>query len=334
MKACGLTQGALYNHFKSKDELLHDIIASTQAELERHCQQAVAGAGDDPRARLAAFVRVYVVRHCRLQGRGAGRQSRDQLARCRTRAPTSGAAAAPSATSWSAILTEGVERGVFDPPQVDGRRDLKAMAMAMLDQWTHVSMWYGPGGRLSEEQMARLYADMALARRGRQAAVDRRPSARLNAAGGDDGCASKRFLSSFRPASRACTPDAGGSAAAVGAHVAADGDAVAPASGAGRSLARGADRRRQQQPGLRQRHRHPARALRGDGRARHQGADSSASGAGRRPRLASAANVVERPARGRRRGLPRLHDQPRRRERLLPAAPTGRCCRRPRSTGR
>ena len=44
MKACGLTQGALYNHFKSKDELLHDIIASTQGELERQCQQAVAGA--------------------------------------------------------------------------------------------------------------------------------------------------------------------------------------------------------------------------------------------------------------------------------------------------
>ena len=67
MKACGLTQGALYNHFKSKDELLHDIIASTQAELERLCQQAVAAAGDDPRAKLAAFVRAYVVRHCRLR---------------------------------------------------------------------------------------------------------------------------------------------------------------------------------------------------------------------------------------------------------------------------
>ena len=66
MKACGLTQGALYNHFKSKDELLHDIIASTQGELERLCQQAVAGAGDDPRAKLAAFVRVYVARHCQI----------------------------------------------------------------------------------------------------------------------------------------------------------------------------------------------------------------------------------------------------------------------------
>ena len=60
------------------------------------------------------------------------------------------------------ILAEGIELGVIDPPQIDGRRDLKALSMALLDQWTHVSMWYVPGGRLGEEQMARLYADMAL----------------------------------------------------------------------------------------------------------------------------------------------------------------------------
>ncbi len=34
--------------------------------------------------------------------------------------------------------------------------------MALLDQCTHVSMWYGPGGDLAEEQMAKLYTEMAL----------------------------------------------------------------------------------------------------------------------------------------------------------------------------
>jgi AcrR family transcriptional regulator len=161
MKACGLTQGALYNHFKSKDELLHDIIASTQGELERVCQQAVAGAGDDPRAKLAAFVRVYVMRHCRLRVEalvanreiswlGAERVADIRRSRRAIR------------DILVTILTQGVERGVFDPPQVDGRHDLKAIAMALLDQCTHVSMWYGPGGELGEEQMAKLYADMAL----------------------------------------------------------------------------------------------------------------------------------------------------------------------------
>jgi AcrR family transcriptional regulator len=161
MKACGLTQGALYNHFKSKDELLHDIITSTQAELERVCQQAVVGAGADPRAKLAAFVRAYVMRHCRLRI--------EALVANREISWLDGERVADIRRSRRSIrdivvniLSEGIERGVFDPPQVDGRRDLKAMAMAMLDQWTHVSMWYQPGGRIGEEQMARLYADMAL----------------------------------------------------------------------------------------------------------------------------------------------------------------------------
>lgn len=142
MKACGLTQGALYNHFKSKDELLHDIIASTQAELERQCQQAVAGA--DPRAKLAAFIRAYVVRHCRLRiealvaNREIGWLESERVADIRR-------SRRAIREILVGILNEGVEKGVFDPPQVDGKRDLKAQAMALLDQCTHVSMWYGPG---------------------------------------------------------------------------------------------------------------------------------------------------------------------------------------------
>ena len=161
MKACGLTQGALYNHFKSKYELLHDIIASTQGELERVCQQAVAGAGDDPRAKLAAFVRVYVMRHCRLRvealvaNREIGWLEAARVADIRR-------SRRAIRDVVVAILRQGVESGLFDPPLTGGRQDLKAIAMALLDQWTHVSMWYGPGGQIAEEEMAQLYADMAL----------------------------------------------------------------------------------------------------------------------------------------------------------------------------
>ncbi len=161
MKACGLTQGALYNHFKSKDELLHDIITSTQGELERLCQQAVAGAGDDPRSKLAAFVRVYVMRHCRMRvealvaNREIGWLDAARVADIRR-------SRRAIRDILVAILHQGVEQGLFDPPQVEGRRDLKAIAMALLDQCTHISMWYGPGGDLGEEQMARLYVEMAL----------------------------------------------------------------------------------------------------------------------------------------------------------------------------
>ncbi len=161
MKACGLTQGALYNHFKSKDELLHDIITSTQAELERQCLLAVGNAGDDPRAQLAAFVRTYVMRHCRLRvealvaNREIGWLDQEQVSDIRR-------SRRAIRDILVGILTSGIEKGVFDPPKVGGRLDLKAMAMALLDQCTHVSMWYVPGGQLDEDQMATLYAEMAL----------------------------------------------------------------------------------------------------------------------------------------------------------------------------
>jgi len=106
-------------------------------------------------------VRAYVVRHCRLRVEAlvANREiswlDPDRVSDIRR-------SRRAIRDIVVAILAEGVDKGVFDPPQVDGRRDLKALAMALLDQWTHVSMWYGPGGRLAEEQMGRLYADMAL----------------------------------------------------------------------------------------------------------------------------------------------------------------------------
>ena len=161
IKACGLTQGALYNHFKSKDELLHDIIASTQSELERVCQQAMAGAGDDPRLKLAAVVRAYVMRHCRLRvealvaNREIGWLDAARVADIRR-------SRRAIRDVVVAILLQGVESGVFNPPRIGDRLDFKAIAMALLDQWTHVSMWYGPGGEIAEEEMAGLYADMAL----------------------------------------------------------------------------------------------------------------------------------------------------------------------------
>lgn len=161
MKACGLTQGALYNHFKSKDELLHDIIASTQAELEKLCREAVGGAGDDPRDKLAAFVRAYVKRHCHLRvealvaNREMGWLDGEHLSDIRR-------SRRAIRDVLVAILADGTAQGLFQPPKIDGQDDLKAVAMALLDQCTHVSMWYGPGGRLGEEQMASLYSEMAL----------------------------------------------------------------------------------------------------------------------------------------------------------------------------
>jgi len=62
-QACGFTQGALYNHFPSKDELLYELVLDIHAELERHTVQARKTAGDDPVDQYAALVAVHVAAH-------------------------------------------------------------------------------------------------------------------------------------------------------------------------------------------------------------------------------------------------------------------------------
>jgi AcrR family transcriptional regulator len=161
MRACGLTQGALYNHFSSKDDLLATIIRSTQGVLEKECGEALAKAGGDPVARLRAFTHVYTLRHARRrieavvanrefewlddtrleEIRASRRRIRDMLVR---------------------VLDEGARSGVFRSLRRGGKDDLKITAMAILNQCTYVAYWYRAGGDWTDEQVAELHADMSL----------------------------------------------------------------------------------------------------------------------------------------------------------------------------
>ncbi len=58
--ACGLTPGALYNHFRSKEQLLYVLIRDVHLLADADVAAAVAAAGPDPAAQLAAAVRSLV----------------------------------------------------------------------------------------------------------------------------------------------------------------------------------------------------------------------------------------------------------------------------------
>lgn len=161
MRACGLTQGALYNHFSSKDDLLATIIRSTQGVLEKECAEALSRAGSDPTERLRAFTHIYTLRHARRrieavvanrefewlddtrlrEIRASRRRIRDMLVR---------------------VLDEGARAGAFRSLRKGGRDDLKIVAMAILNQCTYVAYWFRPGGAWIDEQVAELHADLAL----------------------------------------------------------------------------------------------------------------------------------------------------------------------------
>src|SRR5689334_12421893 len=61
--ACGLSPGALYNHFPSKDDLLFTIVRHGHERMRRRIDAAIAPVARDPVAAYAQFVRTYVAGH-------------------------------------------------------------------------------------------------------------------------------------------------------------------------------------------------------------------------------------------------------------------------------
>lgn len=161
MQACGLTQGALYNHFSSKDQLLATLISNTQDGLERECREAVTSVGDEPGAQLRAFVLAFTVWHCRRRTEAlvANRdfewlkpESLQKIVSSRRRIRD----------MLIEILRRGAQQGAFNLPQTDGQSDPRIVAMAILNQCVYVSNWFSPAGNWSERQVGELHADMAL----------------------------------------------------------------------------------------------------------------------------------------------------------------------------
>src|SRR5215469_9154353 len=67
--ACGLTPGALYNHFESKDHLLYLVVRDIHRQVDDRLGAMLAATEDDPVTRLAAAVRLFVSHTARYKKR-------------------------------------------------------------------------------------------------------------------------------------------------------------------------------------------------------------------------------------------------------------------------
>jgi TetR/AcrR family transcriptional regulator, cholesterol catabolism regulator len=62
-RACGLTPGALYNHFPSKDDVLYTLVRHGHERMRQRIDTAMHAAPDDPVSAFRAFVRAYMAGH-------------------------------------------------------------------------------------------------------------------------------------------------------------------------------------------------------------------------------------------------------------------------------
>lgn len=173
--AVGIQKSSLYHHFRSKDELLFDILRHT-VDVAIGGLQAIVAADLSAAQRLRLAVRHHVINlvedldnvACFIEEskalgprhREAYIVRRDAYERC-----------------FREIIEEGIARGEFRPA------DVRLAGFAVLGMCNWIVRWYHPDGPNTPEEVARQFGDLAVAAlaAGREAAVP------LGAAGSMEG---------------------------------------------------------------------------------------------------------------------------------------------------
>ena len=160
-EACGVTPGALYNHFPSKEDVLETLILRATDEGHVYIEGELAAAPQDPVSRLYAAVRsstLYNTRH-----RPAILVATFEYIHLPEEARARIVAKRRELRLWlEAIIEEGVAAGVLTLPERGGRNKVKLTATAMANLALRASDIFGPSQTLSEKTIADFHAELAL----------------------------------------------------------------------------------------------------------------------------------------------------------------------------
>lgn len=169
----GIQKSSLYHHFRSKDELLFDILRHT-LDLALGGLQAIVGADLPAAQRLRLAVRHHVINlvedldnvACFIEeGKALGPRHRDAYIARRD----------AYERCFRQIIEDGIARGEFRPLEV------RLAGFAILGMCNWMVRWFRPGGPNTPEEVARHFGDLAVAALSAQRprAVPRQPAGTL-----------------------------------------------------------------------------------------------------------------------------------------------------------
>ena len=159
--ACGLTPGALYNHFASKDHLLYLVVRDIHRQVDDQLAALLAATDDHPVAQLAAAVR-FLVSHT------AGFKKRSRVANREFTLLTGSRRLEITAIRrrmrdrFAEIVLAGAQRGVFS---LVGGDDIAAATMhaaTITTMCVRISEWTLENAQLSVTALQDRYAELAL----------------------------------------------------------------------------------------------------------------------------------------------------------------------------
>ena len=159
--ACGLTPGALYNHFASKDELLYVLVRDIHLQFDARMAAALASAGPDPASQLSATVS-FIVAHTASGKKRSRVANREFTALAGSHRQEITALRRQIRDRLTGILLAGVQAGTF---HLAGGDDLSSATLAsatITNMCVHISEWTLENYPLSLEQLQDRYVEMAL----------------------------------------------------------------------------------------------------------------------------------------------------------------------------
>jgi TetR/AcrR family transcriptional regulator, cholesterol catabolism regulator len=138
-KACGLSPGALYNHFASKDDLLYTLVKHGHTRMQTRIDNALAEAADDPESVFRAFVTAYLIGHVR-SPEMAQTARREYLHLSPARYAEIVDLRRAVRNQLSGVLADGQRAGVFD--LIGGTTGAVGAALMVLDMCSRTSDWF------------------------------------------------------------------------------------------------------------------------------------------------------------------------------------------------
>ena len=153
-REAGIQKSSIYYHYSNKEELLFDILKITMVDLDENIESQIKGV-QGAEEKMRAAIQSHVIFHMERQKeviisdselRGLTVDNYKNIMKMRD----------DYERKFQSLIKDGIEKGIF------ADMDFKVASYEIITMCTAVSIWFNQSGRLSKEDVAKIYTDFLI----------------------------------------------------------------------------------------------------------------------------------------------------------------------------